>query len=343
MSTSTLPSPIDPRFLSRLDDDFIDYYNKYLAIKPATHNITIKDIRATPQKFASPWYRDFTYEPFVKDLHIESEDGHVFTARCYQPDHRTSPFGKGPYPVHINFHGGGFVLGDLTGDAELCMQVRNKVGIIVIDVDYRLSPENTFGKGHDDAWAAIRWVHEHGAELNGQPASISIGGISAGGHISAVCQQLARDASINLQLAILAVPSTAGSDTKTASDTLYPSYLENEFAPCLNLMRLKFFKSLYMPKTDAELAEIEARPVFFRSPIQGDLRGVCKTYIATAECDPLRDEGEAYARCLLEAGVQVTVRRYTGVPHPFMHMLLIKKAQLYVEDICAQLRMAHGA
>lgn len=159
MSAQVLPSPIDPAFLSRLDDDFVEYYNRNLAIKPATHNIAIEHIRAAPEKFASPWYRDFTYEPFVKDIKLKAEDGHEFTVRCYHPDPRTSPFGDGPYPIHINFHGngivsklrkanrkliaylgGGFVLGGLTGDAELCMLMRNRVGIIVMDVDYRLSP-----------------------------------------------------------------------------------------------------------------------------------------------------------------------------------------------------------
>ncbi len=70
---------------------------------------------------------------------------------------------------------------------------------------------------------------------------------------------------------------------------------------------------------------------------------VRRTYVATASCDPLRDEGEGYARKLVENGVQVTVRRYTGVPHPFMHMLVVKKAQMYMDDICDHLRMAHGA
>lgn len=105
MAVQTVPTPIDPRFPLRLDDDFVEYYNKHLAIKPATHNIPLGDIRASPQKFASPWYRDFINEPFVTDNSIPSDNGHIFTARCYHPDPRTSPFGEGPYPIHINFHG----------------------------------------------------------------------------------------------------------------------------------------------------------------------------------------------------------------------------------------------
>lgn len=148
----------------------------------------------------------------------------------------------------------------------------------------------------------------------------------------------------NQVIAILSVPATyKGDDINEPSDSPYPSVSENENAPCLNWKRLKFFRSLYDAKTDAERAEITARPICFRSPLDGNLNGVCRTYVATAGCDPLRDEGEDYARKLNENGVQVTVRRYTGVPHPFMHMLVVKKAQMYMDDICAHLRMAHGA
>lgn len=99
------PNPIHPTFQDRLDADFIDYYNQYIAVKPVTHGVSIEDIRATPKKFAAPWYRDFTYESFVNDMKVASDDGHKFTVRCYTPDSRTSPFGDGPYPVYINFHG----------------------------------------------------------------------------------------------------------------------------------------------------------------------------------------------------------------------------------------------
>ncbi|KAJ6439782.1 zinc finger transcription factor 1 [Purpureocillium lavendulum] len=339
-----LPSPIHPDFLDRLDKDFIAYYNENIGVKPVTHNVTIEDIRTYPGRFASPWYKDFRFEPFVNDIKIKSDDGHEFAARVYTPDARTSPFGAGPYPVYINFHGGGYTFGSLQGDAELCMLIRDRVGIVVLDVDYRLCPENTFLKGHDDCWAAIRWVASHGQEINGRPDSISIGGISAGGHISAMAQQLARDENIDLKLAVLAVPATDSHlGLEKASDSPFPSFSENALAPCLNWARMKYFMNHCEPQTDAQRAELAARPVWHSSPIKGNLRGVCDTMVLTAECDPLRDEGEAYARKLTEAGVRVTVRRYTGVPHPFMHMLTINKAKMYINDVCAELRRVHGA
>lgn len=138
------------------------------------------------------------------------------------------------------------------------------------------------------------------------------------------------------------MPILGYDDKKEVCGSPYPSLKENEFAPCLNSKRLQFFQSIYAPKNEEEETEINSRPAFYKNPFNGDLRGVCNTYIATAECDPLRDEGEEFGRSLIEVGVQVTMRRFTGVPHPFMHMLPINKSQLYLNDICAHLRAAHG-
>lgn len=158
MTSQPLPNPVPEEFVHRLDQDAIDYHNTYLAWKPATHNVTMEEIRATPQKFALPWHQDFSYLQFVQNMKIPSVDGYDLPIRVYHPDPRTSPFGAGPYPIHVNFHGqsshfknvgrgetyhrigGGFVFGDLDSDGLLCMMIRNRVGLIVVDVDYRLCP-----------------------------------------------------------------------------------------------------------------------------------------------------------------------------------------------------------
>jgi hypothetical protein len=98
-------NPIHASFLSGLDEDFKDYYNLYFAHKPPAHTAKIEDIRAAPKKYGQHWCRDYTYEPFVNDIKIPSDDGHDIVARVYAADARTSPFGAGPYPVYINFHG----------------------------------------------------------------------------------------------------------------------------------------------------------------------------------------------------------------------------------------------
>lgn len=140
-STDALPNPIDASFAGRMDADFVAYYNKNIAIKPPTHAIDLAEVRANPQKWASPWCIDYSDLPFVHDIQIESGDGHVFTARIYSPDEtKDDPNTQGPYPVHVNFHGGGYCFGDLTSDAALLMKIRTRARIVVVDVDYRLTP-----------------------------------------------------------------------------------------------------------------------------------------------------------------------------------------------------------
>lgn len=101
--------------------------------------------------------------------------------------------------------------------------------------------------------------------------------------------------------------------------------------------------SFSTPKTDEAKAEVARRPEFIKHPIKGDLSGLCHTMVLTAQCDPIRDEGESYAQKLIEAGVHVTARRYTGVPHPFMHMRQVRKAQMYLRDVCGALKQVHAA
>ncbi|KAJ5149677.1 hypothetical protein N7448_001255 [Penicillium atrosanguineum] len=335
-ANSTASGGIHPSFLEILDKDFIAFYNEHFSDKPVTHTISMAQIRVAGAQFRSPWCRDYSGKSFVKDIQIQSEDGYRFTARCYAPD--KEKFGPGPHPIHVNFHGGGFVFGDLTADAQLCLEYRDKAGVLVMDIDYRLAPENAFYKGHEDGWSAVQWVRKNGATINGNTDSISIGGISAGGHICTVIQQYARDACLPLKLAILTVPSTdSHAAYEKPSDSKYTSFPENEFAPWLNWARMSYFRSYASP------TDITDVPPLVISPIDGDLNGVCPTMILTAQCDPLRDEGEAYAQKLIKNGVFTLSRRYTGVPHPFTHMKPILKAVMYMDDVCKALKMVHGS
>lgn len=100
---SALPNPIHPDFLPRLDEDFVQYYNKHFASKPATHTIDIAEIRSNPTKYSSPWEKDYLAESYVQDIQLVAPNGHRFRVRCYHPD--ATKFGTGPYPIHVNFHG----------------------------------------------------------------------------------------------------------------------------------------------------------------------------------------------------------------------------------------------
>jgi len=188
-------------------------------------------------------------------------------------------------------------------------------------------PENPFPTGILDSFAALKYiVSPYGVEqFNINPTKISIGGVSAGGNIALVLAHLARDADIPLQLVAAGTPCVDDlSRYKTAKESPYKSMQEMEFAPTLNWAKLKWFDNLKWSSLSKEpevikkqMADVKWFADLMTAPTFKDLG---KTVIYTAECDPLRDEGEAYGRKLIEAGNEVTMKRFEGVPHAFMHM-----------------------
>jgi acetyl esterase/lipase len=340
----TLANPIDPSILPILDPEFVTYYNTHLASKLATHQVPFASVRAQPAAWRGSWCVDLTGSPGVRNLTIPSADGHPIPLRTYSPD--AQKFGPGPYPTHINFHGGGHVFGDLTVDAIWCVKVRDSVGCVVVDVDYRLCPEWIFGKNIEDGWAALNWVVERGAEeLNVNPRSVSIGGVSAGAGICATLQHMARDKGVGLRIALLSVPTMDYTTYFPVPEgvEVWASVGRLERAPSLGADRIRFFKEMVFPEFPAgRREEILKLPLVWRAPLRGEnFKGLCNVFVATAECDPLVDEGEAYAKRCLEGGAKVQGRRYRGMPHPFMHLDL-KASRLYDQDLCTALRGAHG-
>ncbi|KAF2105008.1 alpha/beta-hydrolase [Rhizodiscina lignyota] len=337
----TLASPLHPDIQKRLDPDFVVYYNEKIAHKTPTHRIPLSEIRANPAKYAGPWCVDLSGAPGVKNFTVTSKDGHQVKIRSYSPV--DEKFGKGPWPIHINFHGGGFVFGDLTADAAFCERLQQRLPIITLDVEYRLCPENRFDHAIEDGWAALEWVHKNASEINGDGSSISLSGISAGGHLAAVTQQLARDAGIPLKLAILTVPCT---DYTTYWPTpegynLFPSVEAMKNTAMLDHTRLTFFHEQVNNERDRDHLEKNV-PQWWKTPLHNtNFKDLCTTFIATAECDPLCDEGEAYGVKVVQAGGMAIFRRYLGMPHPFTHMPL-KGAHQYDEDVIGTLRLAHG-
>lgn len=196
----------------------------------------------------------------------------------------------------------------------------------MIDVDYRLVPEHAFPIGIQDSFAALQYIHAHGAEkFKIDPIRISLGGVSAGGNIALVCAHLARDASIPLRLVAVGTPTIDDiSKYKSAADAPWASMHEMEHAPTLNWARLKWFDNLKWqsiaaegPVRESQIAAVSWYANILDAP---DFTGLPKTVIYTAGCDPLRDEGETYAQKLVAGGNEVIQKRFMGVPHPFMHM-----------------------
>ncbi|MGH7277257.1 MAG: alpha/beta hydrolase, partial [Candidatus Rokuibacteriota bacterium] len=261
----------------------------------------------------------------VKDLTADGAPGPI-PVRLYRP---TGVPAATALPGLVFFHGGGWVIGDIETHDVLCRQLTAGAGISVVAVDYRLAPEHKFPAAIDDAWAATRWVAAHAAELGIDAGRLAVGGDSAGGNLAAVVALLARDQggpSIALQALIYPV-TDVGAES--------PSY--SDFAEGFMLTRasMRWFTAHYLA----------ARPdaVDWRaSPLRtSSLAGVAPALVVTAGFDPLRDEGDAYARKLREAGVRVDAISYGGMIHGFMPMgRLIETGNRAVAHVAATLRQA---
>ena len=259
----------------------------------------------------------------TEDRSIPGPDGEI-PVRIYRPD------GDGPFPVHVHYHGGGWVIGDLeTHDAD-CRELCRLAQVVVVAVDYRLAPEHPYPAAVDDCYAATRWASEHAEDIGGRPGAVSVGGDSAGGNLAAVVSQMARargGPDINFQLLIYPV-------TDAAMDT--PSHDENAEGYMLTREGMQWFWNLYCPDPGR-------RKEPFASPLRADdLSDLPPALVMTAEFDPLRDEGEAYARRLHEAGVATQCERYDGLIHGFFSQArMIPAARPAVEAAATALRNAH--
>jgi len=219
-----------------------------------------------------------------------------------------TPSGNGPFPVLVFFHGGGWVIGDLDTHDNICRSLTNQAGCIVVSVDYRLAPEHKFPAAPEDCYAATRWVAGNAAQLNSDPSRLALGGDSAGGNLTAVVAQMARDrGGPPLVFQLMIYPAT---DFK--ANTL--SMEENARGYGLERQDMTWFMNHYLNGEEDKLNHLA-------SPLRAsNLSGLPPVLIITAEYDPLRDEGELYCQRLKAAGVPVTISRYNGMIHGFLSM-----------------------
>jgi acetyl esterase len=216
-----------------------------------------------------------------------------------------TPAAPGPQPGLVYLHGGGWVLGAPEVYDAVCAPLARDVPCVVVSVDYRLAPEHRFPAAAEDCYAAVRHVAEHAAAFGIDAACLAVGGDSAGGNLSAVVSQMARERGRpRLAYQLLVYPVT-----DAAMDT--PSYRDNAEGYFLTRDLMAWFWNHYAPD-DAARRNPQASPL--RAT---DFRGLPPALVITAEFDPLRDEGEAYAARLREAGVPVTLTRYDGMIHGF--------------------------
>jgi acetyl esterase len=209
----------------------------------------------------------------------------------------------------VYFHGGGWVICDLDTHHVVCSAIAHRAGAVVVSVDYRLAPEHKFPAAVVDAYAATQWVFANAGRLSIDPARISVGGDSAGGNLAAVmCLKTRDENGPPIALQVLIYPVTDLSSMATAS------YLEFAEGYQLTKSLMEWFRDLYLGDPSA------ARDPYASPLLAADLHGLPPALILTAECDPLRDEGEAYGKRLADAGAAVTCTRYAGMIHPFVSL-----------------------
>ncbi len=218
--------------------------------------------------------------------------------RIYQPQ------GDGPFGILVYFHGGGWVIGDLDTADAVCREIATLAEVIVVSVDYRLAPEHVYPAAVQDSYAALQWVNDNLETLQGN-GKIGVGGESAGGNLAAVVAQQSRDRGgppIAFQCLLYPV---------TDAEMSRPSYSENGSGYLLETTTMEWFWDTYCP-------DLEQRLNADASPLRAkNLADLPPALVVTAEFDPLRDEGNAYAHALQAAGNSATLMCCEGLVHDF--------------------------
>jgi acetyl esterase len=253
----------------------------------------------------------------VTDRTIPGPAGDI-PVRIYTPE------GKAPFPIVVYFHGGGFVVGDLDTQDMIARGLAAGAGAVVVSVDYRLAPEHKFPAAPEDCWAAVTWTAANAAEIGGNPAKLAVAGDSAGGvlanamAIQAVQQGGPRLAAVLNWYGPCVHPVPEGG-----------TMVEFENGPLLRADDVRYFHELY-------IADPAQDDNFRASPIKAPSHaGLPPHFIASAECDPIRDAVESYVPVLRESGVEVEAKRYPGMVHGFVSWLgFLPGAQAAMRDAC---------
>ena len=269
------------------------------AARPAFHTLTPAQARAAYEAGAEVLDLPRAALARVEDFTLAGGDGSARPARLYAPSRER-------LPVLLFLHGGGFTIGSLETHDSLCRQLALQAGIAVVALDYRLAPEHPFPAAVDDAWAAMHGLARQASALGVDGTRLAVGGDSAGGTLAAVCALHARDCGLALALQLLVTPGTAA-----FADTPSHEAFANGFL--LEARDIAWFFGHYIGH--AERADWRFAPLH-----ADDLEGVAPAMIVLAECDPLVDEGLAYADRLRAAGVEVELELVRGVTHDFIKM-----------------------
>jgi acetyl esterase len=281
---------------------------------PPFEELTPESARAT---FAA--FKDLA-PPGPEMASVEDRTVEGVPVRSYRPE------GEGPLPVLVWFHGGGWVIGSVEESDVTARTLADRSGAIVVSVDYRLAPEHPFPAAPDDCIAVTRWVLDHAAELGGDGGRVAIGGDSAGGNLAAVVAHALRG---ELSFQLLVYPATDATMS-------HPSIEENAEGYLLTKNAMEWFFGHYTNAAGVDRTDARLSPLY-----NTDWSGLPPALVITAEFDPLRDEGEAYAAKLRDAGVAADVSRYDGQIHGFFTLgALMPAGDLAVDEATTALAKA---
>ena len=265
---------------------------------PAYYTLTPKEARWAYNSAAEILDLPRTPLARVHDIALPGAGDVPLKARLYAPSHER-------LPVLLYLHGGGFTIGGIETHDSLCRQLAQRSGAAVVSLAYRLAPEHRFPTAVDDSFAALRWLSAQAGELGLDGSRLAVGGDSAGGTLSAVCALLARDAGVELALQLLITPGTTARQGTPSHTTFARGFL-------LEAEGISWFFNNYI--------DDHQRDDWRFAPLNADVEGVAPAWVGLAECDPLVDEGVAYADKLRLNGVSVQLELWRGMTHDFIKM-----------------------
>lgn len=277
-----------------------------------------KAVNAEREGRAEEAMKLFAPHVHVKDYTIPTRDGSSIEARAYRSIQKEE---SEKLPVYLYFHGGGFIFGTIKSEDPLCSQTAIKTGVVVVNINYRHTPDHKFPTPFYDSQDAFIWLHKNIDAIGGDPSKVVIGGVSAGGQISASLtleQHLGKAEAIKglptLAGQILIIPCVASPETYDqgpGQKLKISSYVENENAPILPKKVIDYFMGLF----DVGTPDLKDTKVNIVNATEDEVKGLPPTVFGIAGLDPLRDEALLYAKSLAEANVPTEIRLFRGVPH----------------------------
>jgi acetyl esterase len=302
--------PLDPDVATMLEQ-----------LPPFDPSLSAEEMRAAGRARRPPKSGDQRVR--AEELTVPGPAGPIPARRYVPPEHHAD---RG---LLVYYHGGGFVLGDLESHDGICRDLASGAGADVLAIDYRLAPEHPFPAGVEDAWAALAWAHAHAEEVGAEPGNLAVGGDSAGGNFAAVVALMARDEGVPLRVQLLVYPVIDETEERRAARA------RDDAGIFLTAAAMDWFEGHYRP----DRGDWRASPL-----LVDDLTRVAPAVVLTCEYDPLRAEGDEYARRLEAAGVPVTHRMYRGLIHGVLGMGgVVPAAQPLMDECCNALRAALAA